>query len=120
MATCFSGGFPTSMVVMRYRTTGIYEWGHGYVSAEAANGWRLYFEKFSDFKWCKIPPRSCGDCWRLVDSYSMIYLHPMSGLVHLQDSKQAGELQRILSEAAAAAGGTCQFAMQTVNYTLKI
>lgn len=112
-------GIRTSLQVLRYETD-LYEWGRGWKSTEQAEKWDKHLRGYHNFGWTVIPPTSSGECFRIAGIYSCIYLHPMSGLLTLNDESELGEVKKIIQEAVEAAGGTVRFRSQKVNYTLTI
>lgn len=109
-----------SLFKVRYRTD-LYEWGKGWLSMESKNRWDKWLEDFVDYGWSVIKPKSSGDCYRIASVYSLVYLHPMSGLVTLENEKEVERLRVFLTNLCAAAGGTLKhYAAQEVKYELEV
>lgn len=115
------GGFMTDSIYrLRWRTD-LYEWGKGYVSADAVKKWREFMENWKPtLCWVMIKPESSGECYRIASLRSSVYLHPMSGLVTLEDESEVEWLTAFLKDAAKAAGGNCEVFVQRIQYELEI
>lgn len=109
-----------SIYRLRWRTD-LYEWGKGYVSADAVKKWREFMENWKPtLCWVMIKPESSGECYRIASLRSSVYLHPMSGLVTLEDESEVEWLTAFLKDAAKAAGGNCEVFVQRIQYELEI
>ena len=109
-----------SIYRLRWRTD-LYEWGKGYVSADAEQKWRDFMENWKPTHcWVMIKPSWSGECYRIAGLHSSVYLHPMSGLVTLEDESEVEWLSAFLKKAAKAAGGKCKVFAQRITYELKI
>lgn len=109
-----------SIFKLRYITHGLYEWGGGYVSNDVAEKWRKFFDEFDDCRWTVIKPGSSGDCFRIASTYSCCYLHPMSGLLTLDNEKEVRQVREIIMNAVKRCGGRVDFHEQRIRFKLKV
>ena len=109
-----------SIFKLRYTTHGIYEWGKGYVNNDVAAKWHKFFNEFADYGWSVIKPGSSGDCFRIASIHSCCYLHPMGGLLSLNDKKEVDRVKMFLSNAANRCGGRVEFREQEVPFKLEV
>lgn len=105
---------------VRYRTD-LYEWGKGWLDNDKAARWHKFLDEFKNVHWRVIRPESSGDCHRIASVYSVVYLHPMSGLLTLHDVVEVDQIKKILTELCKASGGKLtHFMVQEVEYELKV
>ena len=109
-----------SIFKLRYTTHGIYEWGRGYVNNDVADKWRKFFDEFDDCRWTVIRPVSSGECFRIASIYSCCYLHPMSGLLTLNDKKEVDRVKAFIANAVKSCGGHVDFREQEVSFKLDV
>lgn len=109
-----------SIFKLRYTTHGIYEWGKGYVNNDIAAKWRKFFDEFADYGWSVIKPESSGDCFRIASIYSCCYLHPMSGLLTLNDKKEVDRVKAFIANVVKSCGGHVDFREQEVSFELEV
>ena len=109
-----------SIFKLRYTTHGIYEWGKGYVNNDIAAKWRKFFDEFADYGWSVIKPESSGDCFRIASIHSCCYLHPMSGLLTLDNEKEVHQVKEIITNAVKQCGGRVDFREQRIQFKLKV
>ena len=109
-----------SIFNLRYITHGLYEWGKGYVSSDVAAKWHKFFDEFADYGWTVIKPESIGECFRIASTRSCCYLHPMSGLLTLDNEKEVHQVKEIITNAVKRCGGRVDFSEQKVLFKLKI
>ena len=105
-----------SIFKLRYTTHGLYEWGKGYVNNDVAAKWRKFFDEFDDFRWTVIRPNSSGDCFRIASTYSCCYLHPMGGLLTLDNEKEVHQVREIITNAVKRCGGRVDFHEQRIQF----
>lgn len=105
---------------LRYITHGLYEWGKGYVSNDVAEKWHKFFNKFADYGWDVIKPKSSGDCFRIVSTYSCCYLHPMGGLMTLYSRNEVDRVKTFIANAVKFCGGRVEFREQVVSFKLEV
>ena len=109
-----------SIFKLRYTTNGLYEWGGGYVSNDVAAKWREFFDEFDDFRWTVIKPESIGECFRIASTRSCCYLHPMSGLLTLDNEKEVRQVREIIANAVKCCGGRVDFREQKIQFKLEV
>ena len=109
-----------SIFKLRYITHGLYEWGRGYVSSDVSAEWRRFFDEFDDCRWTVIKPRSIGECFRIASTRSCCYLHPMSGLLTLDNEKEVRQVEEIITNAVKRCGGRVDFREQRVSFELGV
>ena len=109
-----------SIFKLRYITHGLYEWGTGYVSNDVAAELRKFFDEFDDCRWTVIKPGSSGECFRIASTHSCCYLHPMSGLLTLDNEKEVGQVREIITNAVKRCGGCVDFCEQKVSFELEV
>ena len=109
-----------SIFKLRYITHGLYEWGKGYVSSDVAAKWSRFFDEFDDCRWSVIKPRSSFECFRIASTYSCCYLHPMSGLLALDNEKEVRQVREIITNAVKRCGGRVDFSEQKVSFELEV
>ena len=109
-----------SIFKLRYITHGLYEWGKGYVNNDVAAKWHKFFDEFADYGWSIIKPESSGDCFRIASTYSCCYLHPMSGLLTLDNEKEVHQVREIITNAVKRCGGSVDFREQRIQFKLKV
>lgn len=109
-----------SIFKLRYITHGLYEWGKGYVNNDVAAKWRKFFDEFSDYRWSVIKPVSSGECFRIASTYSCCYLHPMSGLLTLDNEREVSHVREIITNAVKRCGGRVEFREQEVSFKLEV
>ena len=109
-----------SIFKLRYTTHGLYEWGKGYVSNDVAAEWRKFFDEFDDSRWTVIKPGSSGECFRIASTCSCCYLHPMSGLLTLDDEREVSQVRDIITNAVKRCGGRVEFREQKVAFILEV
>ena len=109
-----------SIFKLRYITHDLYEWGKGYVSNDIADKWRKFFDEFDDYGWSVIKPASTGECFRIVSTCSCCYLHPMGGLLTLDNEKEVHQVMKIITNAVKCCGGRVKFYEQKVSFKLKV
>ena len=109
-----------SIFKLRYITHGLYEWGEGYVSSDVAAKWRKFFDEFDDCRWTVIRPVLIGECFRIASTHSCCYLHPMSGLLTLDNEKEVGQVREIITNAVKRCGGSVDFSEQKVSFELEV
>ena len=105
---------------LRYITHGLYEWGKGYVNNDVAAKWRKFFDEFDDFRWTVIRPQLFGDCFRIASTRSCCYLHPMSGLLTLNNEKEVHQVREIIMNAVKRCGGRVDFREQRIQFKLEV
>lgn len=105
---------------LRYITHGLYEWGKGYVNNDVAAKWHKFFDEFADYGWDVIKPKSSGDCFRIASVYSCCYLHPMSGLLTLNNKKEVDRVKVFIANAVKSCGGRVDFREQEVSFKLEV
>lgn len=111
-----------SFFMVRYRTD-MYEWGRGWLSGSQAGRWREWLDKRSTeehYTFDIIVPRRNWECYHLYTVYSIVYLHPMSGLVRLYDEKEVMAFKKTLTDLCEFCGGKVEFKVQEVNYELEV
>ena len=109
-----------SIFKLRYTTLGIYEWGKGYVNNDVAEKWRKFFDEFDDCRWTVIKPGSIGDGFRIASTCSCCYLHPMSGLLTLDNEKEVHHVREIITNAVKRCGGCVGFREQKIQFKLEV
>ena len=109
-----------SIFKLRYITHGLYEWGGGYVSNDIANKWHKFFDEFADYGWSVIKPGSSGECFRIASVYSCCYLHPMSGLLTLDNEREVSQVKEIITNAVKCCGGRVDFREQRIQFKLEV
>ena len=109
-----------SIFKLRYITHGIYEWGIGYVSSDVADKWREFFGEFDDCRWTVIKPQLFGDCFRIASTRSCCYLHPMSGLLTIDNEKEVRQVREIITNAVKLCGGRVDFSEQRIQFKLEV
>lgn len=109
-----------SIFKLRYITHGLYEWGKGYVSNDVAAEWRKFFDEFDDFRWTVIKPKLIGVSLRIASASSCCYLHPMSGLLTLDNEEEVGQVREIITNAVKRCGGSVDFREQKVSFELEV
>lgn len=109
-----------SIFKLRYITHGLYEWGKGYVNNDVAAEWRKFFNEFDDCRWTVIKPKSSGECFRIASTCSCCYLHPMSGLLTLDNEKEVNQVRDIITNAVKRRGGRVDFRCQKVSFELEV
>ena len=109
-----------SIFKLRYITHGLYEWGKGYVNNDVAAKWSKFFDEFSDYRWSVIDPKSSGECFRIASTYSCCYLHPMSGLLTLDNEREVSQVREIITNAVKRCGGRVEFREQEVSFELEV
>ena len=109
-----------SIFKLRYITHGLYEWGKGYVSSDVADKWCEFFGEFDDCRWTVIKPKLIGECFRISSTRSCCYLHPMSGLLTLDNEKEVHQVREIITNAVKCCGGRVEFYEQKVSFKLKV
>ena len=109
-----------SIFKLRYITHGLYELGKGYVSNDVAAEWRKFFDEFDDFRWTVIKPGSSGECFRIASTYSCCYLHPMSGLLTLENEHEVSQVMEIITNAVKCCGGRVDFSDQKIQFKLEV
>ena len=105
-----------SIFKLRYITHGLYEWGGGYVSNDVAAEWRKFFDEFDDCRWTVIKPKSIGESFSIASTSSCCYLHPMSGLLTLDNKKEVNQVREIITNAVKRCGGRVDFREQEVSF----
>ena len=105
---------------LRYTTRGLYEWGKGYVNNDVAAKWHKFFDELDDCRWTIIKPRLFGECFRIASTYSCCYLHPMSGLLTLNNEKEVHQVREIITNAVKSCGGRVDFREQKIQFELEI
>ena len=105
---------------LRYTTRGIYEWGKGYVSNDVAAEWCKFFNEFADCRWSVIKPESSGACFRIASTNSCCYLHPMSGLLTLDNEREVSHVREIIMNAVKRCGGHVDFREQRIQFKLEV
>ena len=109
-----------SIFKLRYITHGLYEWGKGYVSSDVAAKWRKFFDEFDDCRWTVIKPRSIGECFRIASTRSCCYLHPMSGILTINNEREVSQVREIITNAVKRCGGRVDFREQKVSFKLEV
>ena len=109
-----------SIFKLRYITHGLYEWGKGYVSNDVAAEWRRFFDEFDDCRWTVIKPGSSGESFRIASTSSCCYLHPMSGLLTLDNEKEVRQVREIITNAVKRCGGRVDFREQRIQFKLEV
>ena len=109
-----------SIFKLRYITHGLYEWGKGCVSSDVAAKWRKFFDEFDDCRWSVIKPRASFACFRIASTCSCCYLHPMSGLLTLDNEKEVRQVREIITNAVKRCGGSVDFREQKVSFKLEV
>ena len=109
-----------SIFKLRYITHGLYEWGKGYVSNDIADRWHKFFDEFDDCRCTVIKPDSSVYCFRIASTYSCCYLHPMGGLLTLDNEKEVHQVREIITNAVKRCGGSVDFREQRVQFKLKV
>ena len=109
-----------SIFKLRYTTHGLYEWGNGYVCNDVAAEWRKFFDEFDDCRWTVIKPGSSGECFRIASTCSCCYLHPMGGLLTLDNEREVSQVRDIITNAVKRCGGRVDFREQKVSLKLKV
>ena len=105
---------------LRYTTRSLYEWGKGYVSNDVATKWCKFFNEFADCRWTVIKPGSSGECFRIASVYSCCYLHPMSGLLTLDNEREVSQVKEIITNAVKFCGGRVDFREQKMTFKLEV
>ena len=109
-----------SIFKLRYITHGLYEWGRGYVSGDAAAEWRKFFDEFDDCMWTVIKPRLSCEGFRIASTYSCCYLHPMIGLLTLDNEKEVRQVREIITNAVKCCGCRVDFSEQKIQFKLEV
>ena len=109
-----------SIFKLRYITHGLYEWGNGYVSSDVVYKWRKFFDEFDDCRWTVIKPGSSGESFRIASTSSCCYLHPMSGLLTLDNEKEVSQVREIITNAVKRCGGSIDFREQRIQFKLEV
>ena len=109
-----------SIFKLRYITHGLYEWGKGYVSSDVADKWRKFFDEFDDCRWTVIKPRLIGECFRIASTRSCCYLHPMSGILTINNEREVSQVREIITNAVKRCGGRVDFREQKVSFELGV
>ena len=109
-----------SIFKLRYITHGIYEWGKGYVNNDVAAEWNKFLDDFADCRWSVIKPKSSSGCFRIASTYSCCYLHPMSGLLTLDNEQEVSDVRDIITNAVKRCGGRVDFREQNVSFKLEV
>ena len=105
---------------LRYITHGLYEWGKGYASNDVADKWRGSFDELDDRRWTVIKPGSSGECFRIASTRSCCYLHPMSGLLTLDNEREVSQVRDIITNAVKRCGCRVDFCEQKVSFKLEV
>lgn len=105
---------------LRYITHGLYEWCKGFVSYDIADKWREFFDEFDDCRWTIIKSGPSGECFRIASTRSCCYLHPMSGLLTLDNEREVSQVREIITNAVKRCGGRVDFREQKVSFKLKV
>ena len=109
-----------SIFKLRYITHGLYEWGKGYVNNDVAEKWRKFFDEFDDCRWTVIKPQLFGDCFRIASTCSCCYLHPMSGILTINNEREVSQVKEIITNAVKLCGGRVDFREQKVSFELEV
>lgn len=109
-----------SIFKLRYITHGLYEWGRGFVSNDVADKWYKFFDEFDDFGWTIVNPKFLAGCFRIASTYSCCYLHPMSGLLTLDNEEEVHQVREIITNAVKRCGGRVDFSEQKVSFELEV
>lgn len=109
-----------SIFKLRYTTHGLYEWGRGFVSNDIADKWYKFFDEFDDFRWTIVNSKFLADCFRIASTYSCCYLHPMSGLLTLDNEREVSQVREIVTNAVKRCGGRVDFREQKIQFKLEI
>ena len=109
-----------SIFKLRYITHGLYEWGRGNVSTDVADKRRGFVDEFDDCRWTVIRPRLIGECFRISSACSSCYLHPMSGLLTLDNEKEVSQVGEIMTNAVKRCGGSVDFREQRIQFKLEV
>ena len=109
-----------SIFKLRYITHGLYELGKGYVSSDVAAKWRRFFDEFDDCRWTVIRPGSNGECFRIASTCSCCYLHPMSGILTINNEREVSQVREIITNAVKRCGGSVDFREQKVSFKLEV
>ena len=67
----------SSLYYIVFESSGLYQWGQGWLSAELRNKWYEYWRSIEGCYWHNIPSDFSGFSDLLVCSSCSIYLHPM-------------------------------------------
>lgn len=114
--------------IYKYKTSGIYEWGRGFVSGEVADKWNEFWRIVATEG--RIPnTNKCNYFWRilsggiecdtLVATGGSIYLHPMDGSGVIQTTNEVThdatytELCRLMNACVEYIGNGASVEMYT-------
>lgn len=109
--------------MVRYRTN-MYLWGRGWLSNRQAELWDAYLKRYAEsgehYPWGIIMPRNRWSCAQLYSVYSIVYLHPMSGLVRLHDEKEVDAFKEFMLVLCNYCMGEVEFKVQEVSFNLEV